>query len=508
MENQPWGNPSPWQSQPVQPFQPRPEVTYPIEKRELLFGAASLLFAYLLCNCLFFAGANLGLAVATIGCILCSVFYLSSRGCRLDGYSGTLLLLSLLTAAGFARSDDGFVKFVCTCFLLLSGNLTFCLMAGQNRRARGSVRSLLDAPRAVFALGFGKMPETFRGLGVAFRRSGSVGQKGGAFLLGVCITVPVVAIMLPLLSSADAAFAGLVALLPEFEGGEWFTTLLFGTMFGCVSFVRGVALRNAPKAEPTKKTGRGIHAVTVNTVLCAVSLLYGVYLLSQLAYFSGGFARILPEGYTLAQYARRGFFEMAVLSGGNLLLMVLSLGLVKKDTRAPLSTRLMSLFIGLVTLFLIAAASAKMFLYIDSFGLTRQRLLTQIIMLFLALTTVVVSIWLFVPKLPYMQLVLVTALVISAATLWADVDTQVARYNVDAYLSGRLETVDVQYLRYLGNGAVPQLARLEKDAPNGKIKSQANTFLKEKARQLPDSDIRKWNYVNHMAKDYLPKTDS
>lgn len=491
----------PWEGYEMQPYEAQ-QLSFSVGKRELFFGGAVLLFTYILCNSLLVAGANLGAAVAAIGSILCSAGYLAACGCKPKLYSSILLALAVILAGGLARTDDGFVKFVCCCFLLVGTNLGLCLMADQNRRQPGGLSSLLDAPRASFALGFGRMPETFRGLAQAFRRSGSVGQKGGAFLLGVCIAVPVVAIMIPLLISADAAFDGLMALLPEFDVGEWFATLLFGTMAGCVCFVRGVALRNAPKAEAPKKSGRGIHSVTVNTVLSAVCLLYGVYLFSQLAYLSGGFAGILPEEYTLAQYARRGFFEMALLSGGNLTLMVLALGLVKKDTRAPRVTRLLSLFVGIVTLFLIATASAKMFLYIDSFGLTRLRLLTQIIMLFLALTTVVIGIWLFAPKLPYMQVILVAALVIGAATLWTDVDTQVAKYNVDAYLSGQLETVDVSYLNRLGGGAVPQLARLAKDAPHTQIRSKAGNCLKKRQPQQQDSDIRHWNYVNHIASKF------
>lgn len=59
-----------------------------------------------------------------------------------------------------------------------------------------------------------------------------------------------------------------------------------------------------------------------------------------------------------------------------------------------------------------------------------------------------------------MQVTVLTALVVGCCTGWMDVDTQVARYNVDAYLSGQLETVDVGHLGSLSEGAVPQLARL------------------------------------------------
>lgn len=500
-EKQPWDTYEP-------PRQDSPALpAFPVCKPELIFGICILLMSLLLCNCLFFAGANLGVAVATTGCILCSFIYLHIRGCRANFYSGALLLLSLILAAGLARTDDGFVKFVCICFLLLSCNLAFCLMAGQNRWSANTFGSLLDASRAAFYFGVGYSPQVCRGLRSAFQKTGSVGQKGGAFLLGLCIAVPVVACMIPLLIKADAAFDGLMALLPEFEIHELVTTVITGSGVAFVCFVRGVALRHASKDTTEEKTPKGVSSVTVNTVLGAVCLLYAVYLFSQLAYLSGGFAGILPEEYTLAEYARRGFFEMALLSGGNLAVIVVSLVLVKKEPRSPLSTRLFCLFIGIVTLFLIVTASAKMFLYIDSYGLTRLRVLTQVIMLFLALTTLIVSIWLFAPKLPYMKIVLLAALTISAVTLWVDVDTLVAKYNVDAYLSGQLEQVDVRYLSTLGDGAVPHLARLVEHAPDQAFSYRARNQLKEKARQVSDADIREWNYVNYIAKKYLPKTE-
>ena len=105
MQNDAWGNNQSWP--PAEPV-----VTYPVGKRELIFGIVILCFGWLLCNCLLFAGANLGFAVGVIGCILCSVFYLWRCGHRFNGYSGTLLALSLVIGAGLARSDDGFVKFV------------------------------------------------------------------------------------------------------------------------------------------------------------------------------------------------------------------------------------------------------------------------------------------------------------------------------------------------------------------------------------------------------------
>lgn len=503
MENNPN---TPWQHYEPGSVPSVETLAFPTGKREVIFGGLLLLSGFALCNFTLFGGFNLGFSIAVILCVLCACGYLLAAGCRPNGYSCCLLGLSIIIAAAFARTDDGFVKFVMVCFLLVSINLGLCLMANQNLRDPGTVSSLLDAPRALFQLGVGRSPEAFRGLGQAFRRSGSIGQKGGAFLLGLCIAVPILAVMIPLLISADAAFDGLIALLPKFDLQELFATVFFGTILTCVLYVRGVALRYSSKETPKEKQYKGLPAITVNTVLSAVCLLFLVYLLSQLAYFVGGFAGILPEQYTLAEYARRGFFEMAALCVVNLAVIVLSLGLIHKEDRAPLATRLLCLFIGIVTLFLVATASAKMFLYIDSYGLTRLRVLTQIIMLFLALTTAVLMVWLFVPKLPYMKVILLTALIIGAATIWTDVNTQVARHNVDTYLSGKLDHVDVAYLKSLGSSAVPQLARLAESAPDQQVAASAREYLN--AYRTGSEDFRGWNYVNHTAKKHLPQEPS
>lgn len=285
-------------------------AAYPTGKKELLFGLIIAICALALANSVCFAGFHLGYAIAQGLCILASVLYLLASGRKLSFYSGALLALSLVITAGFARSDDGFVKFVMVCFLFVAVNLGLCLQAGQNRRSPAGITSVLDAPAVFFQLGFGKLPESFRGLSNAMRNGGTASKKTGAVLLGALLSVPVLVIVVVLLVSADAAFEGLMEKLPRFDVAELVITVLLGGCTACVLYTRGAALRHAEPGQQEKKYRTGIHPLTVNTVLVMICLVYVVYLLSQLAYFAGGLAGILPAGYTMAEYARRGFFEM------------------------------------------------------------------------------------------------------------------------------------------------------------------------------------------------------
>ena len=481
--------------------QVQPGRSFPVGKLELIFGVLTLCTCLFLINCVFFGGLHLGFAMAHCLCILCSSGYLLCSGRKLTSYSAALLVLSFVIGASFARSDDALVKLVMVCFLFVSTNLGLSLLAGKNRYAAGGVRSLADSFSTFFGLGVGELPAATRGLSIALRRSGSIGQKGSAILLGLGIAVPVLLVIVPLLIQADAAFEGMLRYLPEFSVGEIITTVLFGFCLAFVLYTRNTALQHKEVKCAAVKERKGMSPLTINTLLITVCLVYCAYLISQLAYFTGGFAGVLPEDYTLAQYARRGFFEMAWLCAINLSIIIFSLSLCKKDA-APLFTRLLCLFVGIVTLFFVATASAKMILYIKSFGLTRLRVLTQVVMVFLGIVTVLVSVWLFVPKLPYMKAVVITALVIGAAVSWADVDTQVARYNVHTYLSGKMETVDVHYLNSLGGGAVPYMEKLAQSAPDKAVKEGARLLLDNRWSESP-KDFRSWNYVNHTAAKIL-----
>lgn len=508
MDNANQNTPFQYQQPPIQLKDLR-KPAFPTGKKEFIFGLALVITGWLLCNSLFFAGLNLGFAIFAGIAILCSAAYLLFSGCKLTVYSAVLLVCSLIITASFARSDDAFVKFVMFCFLLISVNLGLCLLSGKNRYCPKGLLSILDLINTALVLPLDYLSPSFRGLRDGIRESGTAGKKGGAVLLGLVIAIPLLAIVIPLLISADAAFEALLNKLPDWNFVEILGSIVTGSMLAIFLFARGTALRHAPKASVNAKTRKGLNSLTVNTTLIAVCVVYAVYLVSQLAYFSGGFSGILPKGYSMSAYARRGFFEMAWLCAVNLGIIALAVGLTSAKGPAPLLTKLLSLFLGIVTLFLVVSASAKMFMYIDSYGLTRLRVLTEVIMIWLGLSTAIVCIWLFAPKLPYMKIILVAALLIGAAVAWADVDTVVARYNVTAYQTGKLETIDMEHLDSLGNGAIPYIALLKEDS-NIRIANHAKGLLlqyygEDYYRTEPTliEDFRSWNYVNHTAEQFI-----
>ena len=474
----------------------KPEPVLMARGREFVFGGVMGLLSVLLCNFLFYGGAHLAFGILLAGTILCSWIYLKKAGHSIGRYEKTLLLLSIAICLGFGRSDDNLVKFYMMLMLSAAVNLALCIGAGQNRRNPQGAMSLLDAPRALLRLGMGNLGRSAAGLSAGIRQGGAAARRVSAVGTGLLISVPLVAVMLSLLISADAAFEGLMKLLPELKPQEYFVSGIWGILLAWVLYSRGVSLAKCDRPAAARSGGKGANTLTVNTVLLMVCLVYLVYLLSQLAYVSGGLSGILPEGFTLAEYARRGFFEMSALCTGNLGILCVSLWLIRRE-KLPGLTRIAGTFLAVITVFLIFTASAKMFLYIGSYGLTWSRVTTEVFMLWLAITTVLVAIRLFLPRFGYMKAVVLSAMVLGTLVVWVDVNTLVANYNVKAYREGRLETVDVRHLKDLGSAAIPRLLELAEDS-DPEVAEQAREIL-ERDNYWSVDDFRGWNYTRAKA---------
>ena len=482
-----------------------PEHPFLARGREFAFCGILLLLSILMCNFVLYGGFHLAFGLTAAMMIGISWLYLKISGRRFGWYEKMLLILSLIICGGFGRSDDGFLKFVMLLFLFTAVNLALCLGAGQNRRSPDGAMSLLDAPRAFYRMGMGSLGKSFSGLSAGFRQGGAATRHISSVGTGLLISLPILAVMIFLLMSADAAFEGLMDLLPDFDLEEYLYSGFYGLILGSILYTRGVSLVKADKPAAAQQGKKGINALTVNTVLLMVCLVYGVYLLSQLAYFSGGLSGILPEEYTLSEYARRGFFEMSALCTLNLGILCFTIRLIRQEA-LPRMTKIAGTFLAVITIFLVVTASAKMFLYIGSYGLTWSRVTTEVAMLWLAVTTVLITVRLFLPKFGYMKAVVLAAMVLGTLVFWVDVNTLVASYNVRAYQSGKLETVDVSHIGSLGSAGIPWLLELADDQ-DPKVSEMAQDILARRSEYsyiyYDIEDFRGWNYIRSQAEQRM-----
>lgn len=467
----PYPTPAPepgWQPAPVQerPPAPLPPAYRPAGRRDLVFAGILLVFCILAANFYLWGGLGLGATIVTILIFLTGACYLLKYRRRLTAYGIYCVAAYLAGAGAFLISDGGFLHFLLANLLFVLSAVAIMEVMDLRSDKDSSFRNLGDFFRTAFALTFGSFGAAFYGL---FHKEDADGsnrpRKLGAPLLGVACALPVLLIVIPLLMSSDEAFSNLLGKLAVDNAAELIFSVILGVFAFLMIYSRLFTLPKTAKKEKGISTSRGIPTSTLCVALSMVSLIYVLYLVSQLAYFFDAFSGLLPKGFTVAEYARKGFFEMCAVCAINLLLIFLA-ALVsrKKEGRTPLSVRLFSLFLCLFSMVLIATALSKMFLYIDSFGMTHLRILTSVFMVFLAVMFIAVGLRLFIAKVPYMKIAMVTASALLIATCYANVDGIIAEYNVTAYRTDKLDSIDMDTIQALDRDtAVPWLLKLLDD---------------------------------------------
>ncbi|MCL2300126.1 MAG: DUF4173 domain-containing protein [Firmicutes bacterium] len=455
--------PPPPPAVPISPIQP----ALPHKAADTVLAGIALVSAFLFWRWGAWGGLT-GLA-ATYGLFFASVTAFAGRravrALRWDILLSGVTALAL--AVSFAIYDDPMFHMLQLCVIIFLTAWYLCGLYGRTRYDSNGLSALLDIAALLITWPFKYISVSSRTL---FK--GREGRKSQLklVLIGLAAAVPVLLAAGALLANADAAFEAAMRRFADTIGVSLVQALLavvlffplFSLLFG---LARGSEL---PESKPAESKGGKMEPVIAASFLGAISLLYLCYLLTQLAYFSGGFTGLLPQGYSAAQYARRGFFELCAVAAINLGILLLVSGVTRKGDNAseggikklPLPVRALSAFVCVFTLALIATAESKMALYVRLFGMTRMRLMVSLFILLLAFSFVLLLVQLFRGRFATMKALLAAGCVLVLAMSFADIDRVVLKYNVWAYRSGHLETLDVSAFNELGAAKIPYLIEL------------------------------------------------
>lgn len=478
------------------------------------FAAACMGFAYMGVRWYFFGGYGYGSTLLFL-CLCPSIsLYLHAKGRPLGRAWRTGFALILLFCLPFSLYAPNPVLF-CTAVLLLP-----LLALWTLRTAEGDRRPLLrrhwiaDQARALLLYPFGALGGAFRAIAVLFRRF-PAGKTMRRVLLGLLLSLPATAAAGLLLFRADAAFSGLLTRVGDalFGRMEWHVPqsllrLALSLSGGLLLFSLLTSARC--RAYPATFTDEGLDSLRVRlqvapptvviAALAPVCLLYLLFVASQSAYFFSAFRDCLPAGFTYADYARRGFFELCMVAVLNLgLIALLSLFCRRRESRRPPIVRFFTVALSLFTLLFIAIDLRKMLLYIDRYGLTPLRVYTSWFMLLLGAVFLILAIQQFRPRLSLVRWIGGVFLAFFALLAFADVDARIAEYNVAQYRSGRLETVDVSLLQSLSDSAVPAVYPLLTDA-DGQVAEQAQALYRAARDRLREKPLLQGSLASRRAR--------
>jgi hypothetical protein len=304
-------------------------------------------------------------------------------------------------------------------------------------------------------------------------------KKLGSIILGICISIPFLLIFAALFSSADHLFAKSFRYIFESaETEEWIIELLRDLFVGLFFLASGFMMFLRQKRSISDKAIRfwnWINETTLAAFLAMINFLFAVFTLFQAAYFFGGEELIKSQGITYADYARSGFFELLFVAG---LVFAISLFIYRGTNMQQKLTRILTTALIVQTGIILFSAMSRLMIYIDAYGLTLSRFWAAfcIILIGLVLTAGAVGAML---KINYSQLakvVFLGSLILTSTVMVFNIEGLIARYNIERYLSGKAQFLDIHYLNArLSSDAVPELVLLAKtNWPHDSIAASAS----------------------------------
>ncbi len=410
-----------------------------------------------------FNGFNFGFTLSGFLLLLSSFIYLFNKGADNKIFNLLLFVFGIALLSVFSLSNDDLLKFLCAVFLVFVYILMVCGISGNSKDDEGTYIYVFDVIKKSFVATFTNISLPF----LSIKKTAKEGKANTAvsLLVGIGVAVPLLCIILPLLATSDIAFGNMIDHI--FKD----IAIIIAAVVLTIAFIPFVFshLFSLKKSDVREKgikfKGEGkIQKLLVNTTLSAVSVVYLVYIFSQLAYISDAFSFLLPENYTAAEFARSGFFQMAVIAFINCIIIAVGSTVVKKELshKLPVVTKILLTFLCCFTIFYISTAFIKMMKYISLYGLTRLRVLTSVFMLMIAVIFVVILIKLFVVKFRYIKVVISVCAVTLIAVSAVDINTIIAEYNYNAYKADKIE-IDIEQISGLGVSSIPTLVKLAED---------------------------------------------
>lgn len=333
---------------------------------------------------------------------------------------------------------------------------------------------------------------------------------------GILIALPILVIFASLLASADLVFAQkLDTFISLFKLERLPETILrlFIILVGAF-LLAGVFLHAALSSRDEKLAGADrplvppfLGMTETGIILGSLAVLFSLFVVVQFQYFFGGQANIHLDGFTYAEYARKGFGELVAVAAFSLLLLLGLSSLTRRSTAAQrnLFSTLGILLVVLVGVMLVSAFQ-RLILYENAYGFTRSRTYTHVFMIWLALLLAVVVVLEVLHQERTFTLAAFLALLGFVASLsLINVDGYIASRNIQRASQG--QDLDVPYLASLSSDAIPDLVQVFSSASADKsLKEQVGATLVCMAHytdRMGDQDWRAFNLSQAQAQSLL-----
>ncbi len=458
------------------------ETVYSV--KESVFALIFSFAGYFFIKLFLLSDAGIGAAVYMLSLAAASAVFMKLSGAKRSRYSTAYFITAVIFSLNIGITANGLMQFLD--FVFAAAMFSMWAFAVNNPSYNGAEDSLIYCfLSAVFAQpfgSFGKCPAA----ALSLTKKSRFGKNIQNALTGILIAVPVTITVTAILSSADDNFGEIMGkissvITENFLGGILKYALglpvsffIFGMLYSAAAnkSEARINLYACSRNTASVKIAPEVMMYASVVPLCAV---YVIFFFSQLSYFTSAFGNVLPEAFSAAEYARKGFFELCAVSVINLFVIItINLFCRYKDDGKirPAALKFFTALLSVFTIILIATALSKMFMYISRFGLTKLRVYTSWFMIALGVLFALTAIRQYV-KFNMAKIGTIIFTIMLAALSFCQTDALIAGYNINAYLNWEIEDIDFEELSPDAIYAVLPCLNSE----NEKLRTAAERFI-------------------------------
>lgn len=318
---------------------------------------------------------------------------------------------------------------------------------------------------------------------------------------GLIMAVPVLIIFAVLFSQADLAFSqfikGFVDITISARTMQYIV-LLFVAFVAALSFLSYVFFpKQSQTTLPSEQSGSEPHpgkGLEVLVFLGLISALFLVFIGFQITYLFGGEANIISAGFTYAEYARRGFWELLMVALLSLLVLLASEKYASAESKKDKRFLIPALVLVAEVVVVIVSAFKRLALYIDAYGMTTLRFYVAVFIMLLLVLFILLAVKFIRSKQEQFFAfgTLLTAVGFLIAVNVVNPDAFIARSNLEQY--SQTGKIDVVYVGNLSADAVPWKIELYKKL-EGQDKETLRGLLQNQKDSLQSSSSD-WQSAN------------
>lgn len=469
-----------------------------------IFSAAVILLAFLFVHLVLFNTTSLFTTFFYIILITAVLIFMKKSGVKFSKFHVFLsVVLYLFTLVFFVTANE-FIKFLNVIFLLTLGSyLIFSSADGEEKFSRFLPLQLVEA---VFKYPFANFGLQSKIVKTSIKKAKF--KKLKAIIKGLVMAIPLTLIVWVLLCSADSRFSQMMKniclFIPDID--IWTITLeiIISIPIGCCIYsavYSSVTKENIKpfdeqKCEALCQKKATVDNMVIYSFVTPICILYTIFFISQIEYFTSAFLGKLPREYSFAQYARKGFFELFALELINAaVIFIISFKAKKNGKNKPLALKIYIIIISLYTLLITATAISKMIMYIDNYGFTQLRVYTIWFMLLTAAIFIFVIIKQFKTNFKVMSWSALTFFIMFFALCFSRPDAFITKYNL-TYKSENMSYADLITMSKMSDDACGVILSDEFNEQVRKICSQEDFLIYTKRKE----------YANEYSKENVEYT--